>query len=217
MGKYKNIFVLVNDKEISLDKCAKVYGVNPDLLYAEFMENGDINTSIFNAITKERISRDIRNYVYHTPIDELIHNYANMDSVTNKLREQKIDVYNYIYHCDEDSLNLSVTDTISILIDDSFNKPLVNSTDKEFLDKIIDYCKNVNDNEDFEIDKASVKMILKILDEKRLSINDTYSLINKYESLIDLNDNYDYIGDTEEFVYDIADDYQLDNNRGRSK
>ena len=217
MDKYKDIFVLVNDNEISLDKCAKVYKINPDLLYAEFMDTGDINASIINSITKERISRDIRNYVYHTPIDVLKKNYAVMDSVTNKLREQKFDVYNYIYHCDEDYLNLSVSDIISILIDDSFNKPLVNNTNKEFIDKIINYCKNSNKNEDLEINKADVKMILKIIDEYRLSINDTYSLINKYESLIDLNDNYDYIGEPEEFVYDVTDDYELENKKGRSR
>ena len=84
-------------------------------------------------------------------------------------------------------------------------------------DILINYCKNSNKNEDLEINKADVKMILKIIDEYRLSINDTYSLINKYESLIDLNDNYDYIGEPEEFVYNVTDDYELENKKGRSR
>ena len=217
MEKYQDIFVLVNGKEISLDKCANVYGVDPDLLNAEFMDTGDINESIYNSVTKERLAKDVRNYIFHTPVTELKKNYAMMDSINNKLKEQKLDVLNYIYHCEDDVLKLNITDIISLLIQDGFNKPLVDSDNKEFLDRIIKYCNMFYNNENIEIDKFSVKMILKILDEYRLSINDSYSLMNKYQSLIDMNKAYDYSCEPNDFIYEFVDNYNLENNRGRSK
>ena len=215
MENKKNTLVLVNGEEISLNKCANVYGVDPDLLYAEFMENGDINTSIFNAITKERIAKDLRKYIFHTPVNELKKTYANMDSINNKLKEQKLDVLNYIYHCEDKVLELSVTDMISLLIQDGFDKPLVNSVNKEFIDRIIEYCKLFYNNDNIKIDKASVKMILKILDEYRLSINDSYILMNKYENLTKSNSNY--LDDNNEYIFDLVDNCDIENINGKSR
>lgn len=181
---FKEVSVNVNNKYITIEECAMAYDLDLESLIAEFAESGDINSSIYYAITRKTYIEFLTDYLFALPISKIEESFSIYKKARSLVDETKTDVLQYIYNSAGDILELSKIEILVLLVSNNLHnelmKPLIDTKDRDKIDSLINYCIDPDTPEPIKMKRQEVKRLVYIMDEYRISSKEFGLLINHY-------------------------------------
>ena len=93
------IMVNYGGKYLSLKECAEMFNLDPNILAGEYINNGDIFSSIMNASHKKVVLEAVSKYIISSSATDLIDKIIySEDFIINMSKKDASNLYNIITH-----------------------------------------------------------------------------------------------------------------------
>ena len=177
------IMVNYGGKYLSLKECAEMFNLDPNILAGEYINNGDIFSSIMNASHKKAVLEAVSKYIISSSADALgLFDIIRVN--TQNLEEYKNDFFRALNNRNDDEIiAFNKFNLIAIIKLNEQNMPLIRNQDKDFVTDLID---KIIYSEDFIINmsKKDASNLYNIITHYTIPF-ELISKINNYYLLCD--------------------------------